>query len=149
MKREVIDYGARTNKSMKTWLELIKSQTKISAKEVVYIQENSLTMNQFKVLEVLYHRGNLSIGAITKLTRSTPGNITVVVRNLKRDALVESVVDAQDKRSTLLSLTQAGKKVISGMFDRHAHNLKSYFDALDDEELDTLFTLLRKLQKSQ
>ena len=60
-------------------------------------------MIQFQVLEVLYHRGDLNIGAITKLTMSTPGNITVVVRNLKRDGLIDSIADSKDKRASILS----------------------------------------------
>lgn len=149
MKTNVTDYGARTNKSMQTWLEILKAYTKISAKESVYIQENSLTMNQFKVLEVLYHRGSLSVGAITKLTLSTPGNITVVVKNLKRDKLVSALKDPNDKRTKLLALTEKGRSAVSSIFPRHAQNLKSYFEVLNDAELDTMFSLLRKLQKAQ
>lgn len=149
MKRNVIDYGSRVNKCMQTWMQVFRSFTKISNKEVVYINENDLTMNQFKVLEVLYHRGDLNVGSITKLTMSTPGNITVVIKNLKRDGLITSIQDPNDKRASLLSISQEGRKIISGMFGQHAKNLTSYFDVLDDEELDTLFELLRKLQKAQ
>ncbi len=149
MKRNVIDYGSRVNKCMQTWMQVFRSFTKISNKEVVYINENDLTMNQFKVLEVLYHRGDLNVGSITKLTMSTPGNITVVIKNLKRDGLISSIQDPNDKRATLLSISQEGRKIISGMFGQHAKNLTSYFDVLDDDELDTLFVLLRKLQKAQ
>ena len=149
MKRNVIDYGSRVNKCMQTWMQVFRSFTKISNKEVVYINENDLTMNQFKVLEVLYHRGDLNVGSITKLTMSTPGNITVVIKNLKRDGLISSIQDPNDKRASLLSISQEGRKIISGMFGQHAKNLTSYFDVLDDEELDTLFELLRKLQKAQ
>ena len=149
MKKNVIDYGERVNKCLTTWMQVFRTFNKISNKEVVYINENDLTMNQFKVLEVLYHRGNLHVGAITKLTMSTPGNITVVIRNLKRDGLISSIQDPADKRASLLSISPEGKKVIGGMFGQHSKNLTSYFDVLSDEEVDTLFVLLRKLHKAQ
>lgn len=149
MKTRVKSYGTRTDKSMQTWIQLSRTHYKISAKEVTYFKTHNLTLNQFKVLEVLYHRGNLNVGAITKLTMSTPGNITVVVKNLKRDAWIKSVVDENDKRSTNLCITQKGKDVIQNIFPKHAQNLHNNFNTLSDEELDTLYMLLRKLQKAQ
>jgi MarR family 2-MHQ and catechol resistance regulon transcriptional repressor len=80
---------------------------------------------------------------------STPGNITVVVRNLKRDGWVHEVEGEHDKRSTLLSIAPKGKEVIENIFPNHAKNLTSNFSILDDEELNTLYTLVRKLQKAQ
>lgn len=127
----------------------ISSFYKISTKEIRYFTEHGLTLNQFKVLEVLYHRGNLNVGSITKLTMSTPGNITVVVRNLKRDGWIHTVKDESDKRSTLLSISPKGVEVIESIFPTHAKNLTSDFKILDDSELETLYTLVRKLQKAQ
>jgi MarR family 2-MHQ and catechol resistance regulon transcriptional repressor len=134
---------------MSTWIQLFRAFNKIRAKESLYIQSFDLTMNQFQVLEVLYHRGDLSIGAVTKLTMGTPGNITVVVRNLKRDGFISSIPNSKDKRSSIISITQKGKDIIEKLFPNHAKNLESYFGALDSDELDTLFNLLRKLHKAQ
>ncbi|MDO8455111.1 MAG: MarR family transcriptional regulator, partial [Sulfurimonas sp.] len=104
-------YGLRTDKAMTIWIQLFRSYNKIRAKESLYIQSFDLTMNQFQVLEVLYHRGDLSIGAITKLTMGTPGNITVVVRNLKRDGFISVIPHSKDKRTSILSITPKGKDV--------------------------------------
>ena len=149
MKTNVKSYGVRTDKAMRTWMQLVRSFTKVRNKELVYIQENNLTMNQFQVLEVLYHRGNLNVGSITKLIMSTPGNLTVVVKNLKRDELISSIKDPSDKRAYLLSITKKGKDIIEAMFSQHASNLAQNFEVMNDAELDTLFSLLRKLQKAQ
>ncbi|MBT8344298.1 MAG: MarR family transcriptional regulator [Sulfurovum sp.] len=142
-------YGSNTDKAMSTWIQLFRAFNKIRAKESLYIHSFDLTMNQFQVLEVLYHRGDLSIGAITTLTMGTPGNITVVVRNLKRDGLVDSIPDPKDKRSSILSITKKGKEIIEKLFPDHAKNLDSYFEVLNDDEMESLFNLLRKLHKSQ
>jgi len=142
-------YGEKADISMKTWMQVFRTYNKIRAKELVYIQSFDLTMHQFQVLEVLYHRGNLNIGSITKLTMSTPGNITVVVKNLKRDGLIVSLQDESDKRASILSITQKGKDIIEKLFPQHAKNFEEYFKVLDKEELETLYTLLKKVQKSQ
>lgn len=142
-------YGKRADNSMKTWMQVFRTYNKIRAKESIYIQSFDLTMNQFQVLEVLYHRGDLTIGAITKLTMSTPGNITVVVKNLKRDELIVSLPDENDKRASILSITSKGKTIIEKLFPQHAQNFEEYFKVLKEDELETLFTLLKKLQKAQ
>jgi MarR family transcriptional regulator, 2-MHQ and catechol-resistance regulon repressor len=147
--RNVKTYGTLADKSMKIWIQLLRTYKKIRLQESEYIQSFDITMNQFQVLEVLYHRGDLNIGTITGLTLSTPGNTTVVVRNLKRDGFIVSIPDPKDKRASILSITQKGKELIEKLFPTHAKNFETYFDVLSEEEMDRLFTLLRKLQKGK
>lgn len=141
-------YGKRTDKSMKTILRIERIRLKFHNRLVNYLNEFDLTFNQFKVLEVLYHRGDLNIGSITKLTMSTPGNITVVVRNLKRDGWITTISDPEDKRASILTITKKGIEVIEKVFPNHAKNLKKSLEVLSDEELDTLYELLNKIYKA-
>lgn len=145
--KSLISYGKRTDKAMKTWLQIVKAFNRFSNFELKYFSENNLTFNQFKVLEVLYHRGDLSIGSITKLTMSTPGNITVVIKNLLRDGWITSIKNPNDKRANILSITKKGKDKMQDIFPKHAQNIHDYMDVLDDEELDTLYSLLKKVYK--
>lgn len=142
-------YGLRTDKSMKTFMQLIRSFHKMRTKEINYLQSHNLTIQQFTVLEVLYHKGNLNIGSITKITMSTPGNTTVVVKNLKRDDWITSLKDDNDKRASILSITNKGKEIIENIFPQHAENINDYFSVLDNEELDVLYTLLKKVKEAQ
>ncbi|MFW3382983.1 MarR family winged helix-turn-helix transcriptional regulator [Aliarcobacter butzleri] len=141
-------YGTRTDKAMKTVVRLEKTSLKITNLTINYLLKHNLTFNQFKVLEVLYHLGDLNIGSITKLTMSTPGNITVVVKNLKRDNWITSVKDPNDNRASILSITQKGKEIIEEVFPNHAKNLTKAMEVLNDEELDTLCGLLNKVYKA-
>jgi len=147
-KRSLISYGKKTDQAMKTWVQIVKTYNRFATQEIKYFSENNLTFIQFKVLEVLYHRGDLSIGAITKFTMSTPGNITVVVKNLKRDGWITSLPNPEDKRASILSISQKGKDKMKSLFPQHAKNIHDYMDALDEEELDTLYSLLRKVYKA-
>ncbi|QKF58268.1 MarR family winged helix-turn-helix transcriptional regulator [Aliarcobacter lanthieri] len=141
-------YGKRTDKSMKTAVRLEKASLKIVNLTINYLSQHNLTFNQFKVLEVLYHLGDLNIGSITKLTMSTPGNITVVVKNLKRDGWITSIKDPNDSRASILSITQKGKDIMEIVFPNHAKNLTQAMKVLNDEELDTLYDLLNKVYKA-
>lgn len=147
-KKSLKSYGARTDKAMKTVVRLEKTSLKITNLTINYLSKHNLTFNQFKVLEVLYHLGDLNIGSITKLTMSTPGNITVVVKNLKRDAWITSIKDPNDSRASILSITQKGKDVIEEVFPNHAKNLTQSLEVLSDEELNSLYDLLNKVYKA-
>ena len=140
-------YGNRTDKSMRTVLRIDRLRLKLHNETVNYLSEHELTFNQFKVLEVLYHRGDLNIGSITKLTMSTPGNITVVVKNLKRDGWISTITDPCDKRASILTITTKGIEVIEKVFPNHAKKLYKSLEILSDKELDTLYELLDKVYK--
>lgn len=146
---EIKSYGLRTDKSMQTFMQLVRSFYKMRTKEINYLQSHNLTIQQFIILEVLYHKGNLNIGSITKITMSTPGNTTVVVKNLKRDDWITSLKDDNDKRASILSITNKGKEIIENIFPQHAENINDYFSVLDNEELDVLYTLLKKVKEAQ
>ncbi len=141
-------YGKRTDKSMKTIVRLERAGLKIHNMTVNYLIKHNLTFNQFKVLEVLYHRGDLNVSSITKLTMSTPGNITVVIKNLKRDEWITSIKDPNDSRSSILTITKKGINIIEEVFPQHAKNLHKAFEVLTDNELDTLYDLLNKVYKA-
>ena len=141
-------YGKRTDKSMKTVLRLERTGLKIHNKTVSYLAQHDLTFNQFKVLEVLYHMGDLNVSSITKLTMSTPGNTTVVIRNLKRDGWITAIKDPNDSRASILTITEKGTQIIEKVFPQHSKNLHNMFEILNDTELDTLYELLNKVYKA-
>ncbi|OCL88491.1 HTH-type transcriptional regulator MhqR [Aliarcobacter thereius] len=141
-------YDTRVSKSMKTVVRLDRVFNRINNITENHLSKNNLTFNQFKVLEVLYHLGDLNTGSITKLTSSTPGNTTVVVRNLKRDGFIESKKDLNDARASILSITKSGEEIIEEVFPKYAENLYDFMNILDDKELDTLYDLLDKLYKT-
>lgn len=146
--KQIKTYGKRTDKAMKTIVRLERVSLKGHNQTVNYLSEHNLTFNQFKVLEVLYHRGDLNISSITKLTMSTPGNITVVVKNLKRDGWITSIKDPNDSRASILTITTKGTEVIEKVFPNHSKNLNKFLEVLDDKELDTLYELLNKVYKA-
>ena len=138
-------YGKKTDKSMKTVMRLVRVAHILNNKTELFLSKHTLTFNQFKVLEVLYHKGDLNISSITKLIMGTPGNTTVVIKNLKRDGLIFSKKDLNDNRSSILSITPQVIAIMQEVFPNHAKNLSEFLDVLDDNELKTLYDLLNKI----
>jgi MarR family 2-MHQ and catechol resistance regulon transcriptional repressor len=149
MKR-VQSYGRHEDIVLRAHIELSRTLIKIRSKEIVWLAERDLTLPQFGILESLYHLGKLSVGQITKLTLSTPGNMTVIIKNLQSKGLIRILMSDEDRRIKMLEITDEGSEIIKSIFPAHVENLTGWYDkALNEEEVQTLSRLLRKLEKAQ
>lgn len=149
MKR-VESYGLHEDIVLRTHIELSRAFNKLRAKETARMAERGLTMPQFAILEALYHLGTLRIGQITELILSTPGNITVVIKNLEAKRWIRVYPAEADRRIRMVALTDEGRETVASVFPGHVRNLSAWYDAgLREDELATLSRLLRKLEKAQ
>ena len=143
-------YGKHEDIVLRAHIELSRSLTKIRAKETSWLADRDLTLPQFGILESLYHLGRLTVGQITTLTLSTPGNITVVIKNLQSKGLINAKPSQEDRRIKILEITEKGSSIIQSIFPNHVENLSGWYDnALSEDEIKTLSHLLRKLEKAQ
>lgn len=148
--KTVKHYGDSRDIVLRTHIELNRSYLKLRAKETSWLETQGLTLQQFAILEALYHLGELSVGELTRLILSTPGNMTVVIKNLIGKNLVETIQNDKDRRSKLLCITEKGSEIISAIFPEHVGNLVQWYsESLNEDELQMLSILLRKLEKSQ
>lgn len=138
-------YGEKNDLNLKTLIALTKCFYSVRKRETTTIREGGLTLPQFAVLEILYHKGDLRICDIIEGTLSTGGNMTVVIDNLAKDGLVGRYPDPEDRRASLISLTEKGVKIMEDIFPRHVENISSIFEILEEDEKKTLVKLLKKL----
>jgi DNA-binding MarR family transcriptional regulator len=89
--------------------------------------------------------GPLSQSAIAERMIITGASVSSLVDTLERKGLVRRVRSAADRRTTLVELTDAARPVIDAYLAEvttlHAHE----FAGLDEEERETLVTLLAKV----
>lgn len=143
-------YGKHEDCVLRAHIELSRSLIKIRSKETLWLADRDLTLPQFAILESLYHLGRLNVGQITQLILSTPGNITVVVKNLHSKGLIKTIASEEDRRIKMLEITEEGTAIMRSIFPLHVKNLTGWYDkALSEEEIQTLSGLLRKLEKAQ
>ncbi len=133
--------------ALDTWIKLSRAADSFGARLAQGGALGDLTPGQFGVLESLYHLGPMrqtEIGA--KLLRSG-SNITLIVDNLERDGLVRRDRDPDDRRVVNVSLTDAGREVIEGIFPAHVEAIVEAMAALSPEEQAELGRLCKKLGK--
>lgn len=145
MNKKKNTYGELEDLNLKALIALRRCTQNVEKREYQTIKEGGLTVSQFAVLEVLYHKGDLRISEIMDKILSTGGNMTVVIDNLVRENLVKRCSDPNDKRVNLISITEKGKNLISGIFPKHLENINEIFSALTADEKQNLISLLKKL----
>lgn len=145
MNSENETYGEQSDLNLKTLVILSRCMQSVHKREYKTIKEGGLTVSQFAVLEVLYHKGDLRISEIIDKILSTGGNMTVVIDNLVKENLVERRIDSSDRRVNLISITEKGRKLMSEIFPKHVENINEIFSVLTEEEKKSLTGLLKKL----
>jgi MarR family transcriptional regulator, 2-MHQ and catechol-resistance regulon repressor len=145
MNDEKNTYGELEDLNLKALIALSRCTQNVHKREYKTIKEGGLTVSQFAVLEILYHKGDLRVSEIIDKILSTGGNMTVVIDNLVKDNLVKRCIDPKDRRVNLISITEKGKDLISGIFPKHLENINEIFSALTIEEKKNLISLLKKL----
>lgn len=145
MRKENIYYDELSELNLKALIALTRSSQNIQRREQRTIKEGSLTVSQFAVLEILYHKGDLKVCEIIEKVLSTGGNMTVVIDNLVKEDLVRRYVDPKDRRVNLISITEKGINLVDSIFPKHLENINDIFNVLTKEEKENLITLLKKL----
>lgn len=130
------------------WLVLVKGFRALAAHA-----EKSLNLNQaglgdsdFRVLEVLLHKGPLPVNTIGPKVWLTPGSISVAVDRLEKKALVKRR-NTNDRRVRLVELTPKGRGVITKTFRKRAAAMEEAARVLSREERLMLLRLLKKIGK--
>ena len=145
--REKIMYNEEEQLDLRMIIALSRTMQIINRKQTRLINEYGLTMPQFGVLEILYHKGDLCINDIIEKTLSTSGNMTVVIENLRKDGYIKKEKSKADQRKYMISLTDKGRDTISRIFPNHLLNIRDIFKKYSENEKEELLDLLDKFRK--
>jgi MarR family 2-MHQ and catechol resistance regulon transcriptional repressor len=130
------------------WLVLVKAFHSLAAhaEESLNLSRAGLGDSDFRVLEVLLHKGPLPVNTIGPKVWLTPGSISVAVDRLEKKALVKRK-NTHDRRVRQVELTAKGRALITKTFREHATAMEKAAGVLSKEERLILLRLLKKLGK--
>ena len=129
------------------WLVMIKAMRALTRYAAAGIEETGLGDSDFRVLEVLLHKGSLPVNTIGPIVDLTPGSISIAVDRLVDKGLVSRVESAEDRRVRIVALTTRGKDLIVPAFRKHAGQMRKVFSELSPEEHRDLEVALKKVGK--
>lgn len=98
-----------------------------------------------RALGVVARHGTLRLGDLAEHLRIAPRSTTEVVDALEHRGLVERLPDPDDRRATLVQLTEHGQEVVAAIRTARSEQTDAFFATLSPTDRDRLRAILRKL----
>jgi MarR family 2-MHQ and catechol resistance regulon transcriptional repressor len=139
------DDSSDTQAALKLWVVLSRAHASIYAHAVAHAADHGLSLAEFAILEVLYHRGRMLLGEIQRRILVSSGGITFLVDRLAEKGLVIRQECTEDRRAKWASLTREGTRLIQDIFPSHADAITAAMRGLTRSEQREATRLLRAL----
>jgi MarR family transcriptional regulator, 2-MHQ and catechol-resistance regulon repressor len=133
--------------ALHAWLIMLKAWQSMSRYILPTLVEEGLGESDFRVLEVLFHKGPMRVNAIGPKVDLNPGSVSVAVDRLYKKGFVSRLESAHDRRVRTVALTEKGREMFLPLFRRHAALIKRAFQDVSLEELNQLEVVLKKIGK--
>jgi len=109
------------------------------------VTAEGLCLSDFMVLEVLLHKGPLTISAIGEKVLLANASMTSAIDRLDARGFVTRNESAKDRRIRIIELTASGQTFIAAMYERHAQDIEVVMQEVSAAERVQLYRGLKKL----
>ncbi len=127
------------------WIVLARAYGAIASYVERSMTEQGVGLSDFMVLEVLLHKGPLTISAIGEKVLLASASMTSAIDRLEKHGFVRRKSCDSDRRIRFVELTEEGRQFISELYARHVQELESITHELSAEERKSLYAGLKKL----
>jgi len=127
------------------WIVLARAHGSMVAYIEGRLAGQGLGLSDFMVLEVLLHKGPLTISAIGEKVLLANASMTSAIDRLERRSLVVRKTCDRDRRIRYVELTAAGRKLIGAIYKEHEKDLDFVTEGLSAGERRTLYEGLKKI----
>jgi MarR family 2-MHQ and catechol resistance regulon transcriptional repressor len=129
----------------KLWVVLARAHAAMANYLEHCIAGEGLGLTDFAVLELLLHKGPMAISVIGQRVLLANASMTAAIDRLEKQNYVIREYSATDRRAKIVALTPTGRRFITRLFTRHARDIESVTNALNQQERTQLRALLKKL----
>ena len=131
--------------ALKLWVVLSRAHETVEEQAKADVERGELSLTEFAVLELLYHKGDLTAGEVSQRVLLQSGSLTYVIDKLGERGLVTRRNCETDRRRRYLHLTAEGKTVMRRIWPRHAAVIERATSGLSPTEKRTVTRLLKKM----
>jgi MarR family 2-MHQ and catechol resistance regulon transcriptional repressor len=135
----------KTPDATHTLLVMLKALRAVRHFALPAIFKAGLGESDFRVLEVLLHKGPMPVNAIGPKVDLNPGSVSVAVDRLYKKGLVSRVESESDRRVRSVELTEKGRRVFVPVFRQHAARIKRAFQDVSPQEQRQLEEVLKRI----
>lgn len=127
------------------WMVLAKAHRSILGYIEGRLAEQGLGLSDFAVLEVLLHKGPLTISAIGEKVLLASASMTSAIDRLEKRGLVARKTCDKDRRVRYVELTAPGHELIRSIYAAHVKDLDFIVEGTTAEERRALYDGLKKI----
>ena len=112
-----------------------------------------LTYRQHQVMRMVYlltrsHQEGVPLKMLAEQLQLSPGTVSEAVEKLVRKQMLDRTICPTDRRSVHIRVSQAGQAAIDLGIEQMRQDEKILLELLTEEETQTLFRLLSKLEEN-
>ena len=148
--REKHDGQLKGPKSVGLWLRLLTCSTVIEKRVRRRFEERfQTTLPRFDVMAALDRAPDgLTMGQLSHKLLVSNGNVTAVVRQLSGQGLLSTTPAADDRRTSIVALTQEGRSHFAELAEAHHGWVEAMLAGMPADRQKLLFELLAELKVS-
>ena len=98
-----------------------------------------------RIMGILDAHGSMSQAKLAELLDIRPQSLSELICKMEADGLVARNRTEEDRRQTIVSLTEEGSARVAAFREAHRRHAEQFLSPLTDEEKAVLASLLRKL----
>ena len=141
--------GGRALLTMGTLFALRRTAQQVDNVVTEWLSGVGGSIARFQVMAIIWASAGIGVPhkeivATLGVTRAT---VSGLMAGLERDGLVQSEVDAADRRNLIARLTDKGHVTMEGAFSANVSRLKTAFSFLSEEEMAVFTGLLQKIRQ--
>jgi DNA-binding MarR family transcriptional regulator len=136
--------------ALRAWFRLLLIHKTISKKISVHLRARfALSTARFDALAQLHAAGGkMAMGELSSQLMVTSGNVTGIIDGMIEDGLVRRRPHATDRRSIIIAMTPAGRRLFAKASGALAKWIGAAMGAMSQRELRQLIALFGKLKHS-
>ncbi|MDH7640007.1 MarR family winged helix-turn-helix transcriptional regulator [Sphingomonas oryzagri] len=148
--REKHDGALAARTDVRVWLRLLSCSTIIEKRlRRRFVAQYDTTLPRFDVMATLErHPHGVTMGELSRTLLVSNGNVTALVRQLESDGFAVSRPAPEDKRSSIVALTDRGRAHFAELADAHHAWIKRMFAGMPRDDKTALYRLLATLKAS-
>jgi MarR family 2-MHQ and catechol resistance regulon transcriptional repressor len=137
----------KSSEALHAWLIMLKTFQAMSRYLWPPILKMGLGDSDFRVLELLLHKGPTPVNAIGPKVNLNPGSVSVAVDRLYKKGLVSRLECSSDRRVRTVSITAKGSEVFAPLFRQQVSLIQNAFQDVSSKDQKQLQKLLKKVGK--
>lgn len=98
-----------------------------------------------RVLRLLAAQDAMTQSAIAEAAQLRPPTVAELLEKLERDGYISRQRDTEDRRRTLVSITDSGREAIEQTHDLRTRFAEDLFSGLTEDEIATMLSITQKL----